>query len=140
MLNRFLIKIELYYIPNLVFCLLGFFHSHFHFGITKVEVMDIDSDELNQENLNQTVDNSLVSDQEEPATVAAATAKAKAVVKKSQKKVKKAKSAKKQTEMSTDSDPDFEPEPEPSTSNDEDQQVSTRLRTRNRSKSTKNSS
>merc|ERR1712210_383177 len=35
-----------------------------------VEVMDIDSDELNQDNLNQTVDNSLVSDQEEPATVA----------------------------------------------------------------------
>jgi len=105
-----------------------------------VEVMDIDSDELNQDNLNQTVDNSLVSDQEEPATVAAATAKAKAVVKKSQKKVKKAKSAKKRPEMSSDSDPDFEPEVEPSTSNAEDQQVSTRLRTRNRSKSTKNSS
>jgi len=104
-----------------------------------VEVMDIDSDELNQDNLNQTVDNSLVSDQEEPALVAAATAKA--VVKKSQKKVKKAKSAKKRPEMSTDSDPDFEPEEEePSTSNAEDQQVSTRLRTRNRSKSTKNSS
>jgi len=104
-----------------------------------VEVMDIDSDELNQDNLNQTVDNSLVSDQEEPALVAAATAKA--VVKKSQKKVKKAKSAKKRPEISSDSDPDFEPEEEePSTSNAEDQQVSTRLRTRNRSKSTKNSS
>merc|ERR1712037_993305 len=105
-----------------------------------VEVMDIDSDELNQDNLKQTVDNSLVSDQEEPATVAPPTAKAKAVVKKSQKKVKKAKSAKKRPEMSSDSDPDFEPEEEPSTSNAEDQQVSTRLRTRNRSKSTKNSS
>merc|ERR1711971_668395 len=54
-----------------------------------VEVMDIDSDELNQDNLNQTVDNSLVSDQEEPATVAAATAKAKAVVKKEPKEGQK---------------------------------------------------
>jgi len=104
-----------------------------------VEVMDLDP-EVNQDNFNQTVDNSLVSDQEEPVAE-----QPKKVKKGPKKSVKKTKAAKKRPELSSDSeqdleqDPDFEPvfdEPEPSTSG----QISSRLRRRNRSKSTKSSS
>ena len=99
--------------------------------------MHIDT-ELNQENLNNTVDNSLVSDQEESEPMVVKVKKVK--------KAKKVKSnSKKRQEMSSDSeqekDPDFEPmlqdEMEPTTSNGAENQISTRLRTRNRSKSSK---
>jgi len=101
-----------------------------------VEVMDIDT-EINQDNFNQTVDNSLVSDQDEPEPE-------QPKVKKGPKKVKKSKANKKRTEMSSDSeqdqDPDFEPMfDEPTTSN-ANGQISSRLRKRNRSKSTKSTS
>jgi len=102
-----------------------------------VEVMDIDT-EINQDNFNQTVDNSLVSDQDEPEPE-------QPKVKKGPKKVKKSKVNKKRTEMSSDSeqdqDPDFEPMlDEPSSSNAANGQISSRLRRRNRSKSAKSSS
>ena len=100
--------------------------------------MHIDT-ELNQENLNNTVDNSLVSDQEEPEQMVVKVKKSK----KAKKQVKN--NSKKRQEMSSDSeqekDPDFEPmmldEMEPTTSNGVEDQISTRLRTRNRSKSNK---
>jgi hypothetical protein len=108
-----------------------------------VEVMDTDTEinEFNQDNFNQTVDNSLVSDQDEPEPK-----QPKKVKKGPKKSVKKtAKASKKRPEISSDSeafedeqDPDFEPMlDEPTTSN---AQISSRLRTRNRSKSTKSSS
>merc|ERR1711997_1276084 len=74
-----------------------------------VEVMDLDP-EVNQDNFNQTVDNSLVSDQEEPVAE-----QPKKVKKGPKKSVKKTKAAKKRPELSSDSeqdlekDPDFEP-------------------------------
>jgi len=105
-----------------------------------VEVMDIDT-QINQDNFNQTVDNSLVSDQDEPEPE-----QPKKVKKGPKKSIKKTKASKKRPEMSSDSeqeeieqDPDFEPvfdEPTASGSG----QISSRLRRRNRSKSTKSSS
>ena len=102
--------------------------------------MDIDT-QINQDNFNQTVDNSLVSDQDEPEPEQPKKGK-----KGPKKSIKKTKASKKRPEMSSDSeqeeieqDPDFEPvfdEPTASGSG----QISSRLRRRNRSKSTKSSS